>query len=372
MKPGAFLLLLRPAGDDFEVLLQHRAAHLTDAWCNPGTWGLVGGMLSPEERWIYRSNGLPEWLWKRVLRRAALREALEEMGGSESDLAKAKIIFEPLCVQVTQDGQVVRLGRKVVEAVVPAGLTFMEVDEQRSRPLRIGSSHTFVFRRAAEEAAAERRQHAMEGRSMIHLQAAESRRTLLTMSPELFHSKMAGDRSFLEIVKEEVRSRMGIPYLRQKLMLEDQDIPFHSSWQALEKPRELTLLTLDYVDTHGQRLRAMAEAGKEPNAADENGETAALKACRQGHMEMLQLLRYADADLTLGNNDGETPLLLAAQEGHTELVELLLECGAEKESSNCWGETAVLKAAENNHVEILRWHRSGHFSILGVGHLRLM
>ncbi|CAK9093966.1 unnamed protein product [Durusdinium trenchii] len=135
---------LYPTGG-FEAECFERSRRWEQPSRNPGTWGLVGGMLSPEERWIYRSNGLPEWLWKRVLRRAALREALEEMGGSESDLAKAKIIFEPLCVQVTQDGQVVRLGRKVVEAVVPAGLTFMEVDEQRSRPLRIGSSHTFVF-----------------------------------------------------------------------------------------------------------------------------------------------------------------------------------------------------------------------------------
>lgn len=29
------------------------------------------------QRWIYRSNGLPEWLWKRVLRRAALRRSAE-------------------------------------------------------------------------------------------------------------------------------------------------------------------------------------------------------------------------------------------------------------------------------------------------------
>lgn len=53
----------------------------------------------------------------------------------------------------------------------PATFDFPPLPRLAARPH--GMADPLAKRRAAEEAAAERRQHAMEGRSMIHLQAAE-------------------------------------------------------------------------------------------------------------------------------------------------------------------------------------------------------
>eukprot|EP00434_Breviolum_minutum_P006698 symbB.v1.2.005913.t1/scaffold347.1/size224350/8 len=393
MRPGAFLMLLRPAedGQDFEVLLQQRAQHLRATWLarsrrrwsrlptslieDPRTWGLVGGQLDWEEWCIYHSDRVGDKLRSRVLRRAALREALEEMSGALT-APHTPILFEPMCVQIAADGKAMHLRHDVQQSPVPNGLSFLEMDETRSRQLRLDDTHTYVFvylsfdcahsphrssisaalacvRRAAMGAEKPPRQpRRMPGDlRMIHVRSAVAgeQRTLLTMDPELFKARMAGDQSFIEIVKEEVRSRMGIPYLRQKLVVGD--------CADLDRPREVELRILDYVDSHGTRLRNMADAGRieeaeaclmlpqEPNSVDWGGETAALKACRRGHMEMMQLLRYADADINVANNDGETPLL--------DIVEFLLDNNVEKDPSNCWGETPVYKAAEKNHHEIL-------------------
>ncbi|CAJ1331646.1 unnamed protein product [Effrenium voratum] len=96
------------------------------------------------ERWLYTSAGVADDLRCRVLRRAALREALEEMGGA-SEMPQTQILFEPMCVQVSSDGQAVRLPRSSGAWPVPAGLAFFELDAQRSRCLRVGYMDTFVF-----------------------------------------------------------------------------------------------------------------------------------------------------------------------------------------------------------------------------------
>ncbi|CAJ1419466.1 unnamed protein product [Effrenium voratum] len=119
-----------------------RASPMADE--DAGTWGLIGGELDPMERWLYTSAGVADDLRCRVLRRAALREALEEMGGA-SEMPQTQILFEPMCVQVSSDGQAVRLPRSSGAWPVPAGLAFFELDAQRSRCLRVGYMDTFVF-----------------------------------------------------------------------------------------------------------------------------------------------------------------------------------------------------------------------------------
>eukprot|EP00435_Cladocopium_sp_Y103_P064699 s744_g26.t1 len=283
MRPGAFVLLLRPTdGEDFEVLLQYRAKHLK----NPQTWGLVGGQLEHDEWWIYDSPRVSEELRRRVLRRAALREALEEMGAvpEGSKMPYTPIIFEPMCVQVAADGQAMRLPRQERRWPVPAGLSFLENDPHRSKQLRVENSQTYVF---------------------VYLAKDE-------------------DRSFVEIVKEEVRSRTNrhssgmelgaaVACILGRALGREENIG--AGRTDLGKPREIELHIMDYVDSHGAVLRQMAEAGRiqqaeaclmlpqEPNSMDRAGETAALKACRRGHMEMMQLLCYADADAWSNGTD---------------------------------------------------------------------
>ncbi|OLP98922.1 Ankyrin-1 [Symbiodinium microadriaticum] len=93
---------------------------------------------------------------------------------------------------------------------------------------------------------------------------------------------------------------------------------------------------------------------QEPNATDADGETAALKASRAGHMEMMQLLSYADADMNIISCEGSAPITEAARNGHIEVVRFLLESGVNKDIGNQGGETPLYLAAKQNHHEVVQ------------------
>ncbi|CAE7617162.1 unnamed protein product [Symbiodinium natans] len=149
MPPGAFVALLRAVGspkdpgepEDLEVLLQCRAQHLK----YPGTWGLPGGQLGWEEAHAYYDHAVEPSLRERIVRRAALRELLEEAAaGSVSTGSKTTIYFEPLRVEVSGE-QAVKLSRKDWHCHMPAGLSFFEVDAARSRRMKVAHYDTFIF-----------------------------------------------------------------------------------------------------------------------------------------------------------------------------------------------------------------------------------
>jgi len=57
----------------------------------------------------------------------------------------------------------------------------------------------------------------------------------------------------------------------------------------------------------------------------ENGDTPLHRACRLGHLQVVEiLLRHSQVNVNAGNDKLATPLLVACQEGHVEVVKLLL------------------------------------------------
>lgn len=137
------------------------------------------------------------------------------------------------------------------------------------------------------------------------------------------------------------------------------------------------------------RIKALLEAGANPNMRDLHGETMLMLAARNKNPEMGRLLLEADANPNLQNKYGETavmlasyygqlnlvkqlyakgakidhdgwnPLIYAASKGYTEIVEFLLNYGAKIDAITENGTTALMMAARGNHyntAELLLKH----------------
>lgn len=92
--------------------------------------------------------------------------------------------------------------------------------------------------------------------------------------------------------------------------------------------------------------------------SDAASERAVLKAAKQGDLATLRRLVAADAAL-LGarDKDGSTPLHCAAWKGHVEAVQLLLGAGADvgaKSSNDHYGDTPLHAAAHGNQKDVVQ------------------
>ncbi len=61
---------------------------------------------------------------------------------------------------------------------------------------------------------------------------------------------------------------------------------------------------------------------------NESGETSLIRACRNGHVDVIKLLLVRGAEVDRARNDGATPLGLACRYGHDDVEQLLLANGA--------------------------------------------
>ncbi len=111
-------------------------------------------------------------------------------------------------------------------------------------------------------------------------------------------------------------------------------------------------------------VQALLEAGADANAADSEGRTVLMRACKHGQAEVVELLLKAEADVNTGNypnsagimTSGElgwTALMFAASGGHTDIACLLLDADANlTDSDYVW--TALMHAAGNVHPDVVR------------------
>ena len=97
------------------------------------------------------------------------------------------------------------------------------------------------------------------------------------------------------------------------------------------------------------------------NTRNEKGETALYLASANGHLNVVNKLVEAHADMTLTNTEanrargGQTPLFVAARHGHTEVVKALVEAGAEVDALKVGGRvTALFIASQQGHEKIVR------------------
>ena len=121
------------------------------------------------------------------------------------------------------------------------------------------------------------------------------------------------------------------------------------------------------------------------DATDHNGDTALSEAAREGHLEIVRLLLDAGADINNKGYMQNTPLMnasfyghldivehllaneaaidvggkdtaltIAARRGHIDIVNALLNAGANVNHRHIFGHTALMAAAGEGHLEIVR------------------
>ena len=132
--------------------------------------------------------------------------------------------------------------------------------------------------------------------------------------------------------------------------------------QELEKVRDLLQAC---ATGDAASVRALLAAGVSANAMDGDRETPLMYAAHFNHIEVVQVLLDAGANMEAVSEDYRA-LHWAAMYGNLDIVRLFLERGAEMNATNRWGQTALLRAASMGHTAIVRilLHYGADVSIL--------
>ena len=83
------------------------------------------------------------------------------------------------------------------------------------------------------------------------------------------------------------------------------------------------------------------------------------KACKAGHVNIVQFLASQGADVNLANSKGWFPINVAAENGHIKVLQVLAAHGAHLDNVNCigpeTGETATYKACKAGHADVVQF-----------------
>jgi serine/threonine-protein phosphatase 6 regulatory ankyrin repeat subunit B len=114
-----------------------------------------------------------------------------------------------------------------------------------------------------------------------------------------------------------------------------------------------TALTAAARNGHLDVVEALVAAGADVNGHDGMNATALSLASERGHLSVVQFLLASRASANTWGQDG-TPLMLAALHGHEEIARALLAAKADVNSSGGDGETALILASEGGYPEIVK------------------
>lgn len=104
-----------------------------------------------------------------------------------------------------------------------------------------------------------------------------------------------------------------------------------------------------------ETVRALLDAGADPNALDAEQRGALSEAALEGHEVVARLLLERGANPNLADPyEFKTPLMAAADAGHASIVCLLVAHGARVDDADDYGETALCRAASRGHVAVVR------------------
>ena len=120
---------------------------------------------------------------------------------------------------------------------------------------------------------------------------------------------------------------------------------------------ELVSYPLIHATYHGDiaEVKRLLDSGANPNAEDDEGETALHWAAINGRLEIAKILLSAGADINAADNYyGATALIYAARDRHAEIVKLLLSTGTNPNVARDDGTTALMMAVFNKNVEIVK------------------
>ena len=87
--------------------------------------------------------------------------------------------------------------------------------------------------------------------------------------------------------------------------------------------------------------RILLDAGANPNAKDQDGQTAIMHAASYGYAESVRILIEHHADVNLKDHAGRTALMHAAMGGYVDAIPLLIENGADPYAHDSDGKTAL-------------------------------
>ncbi|CAN0022953.1 unnamed protein product, partial [Laminaria digitata] len=126
---------------------------------------------------------------------------------------------------------------------------------------------------------------------------------------------------------------------------------------------DLSPLDLASSGGHAVTMTRLLEHGARVNARDSEGETALLKAARNGQDSAVEVLIRAGADVNVPDSYGRTPLHFAAETLVMKSAEALLLCGARVNVRDSWGRSPLLRAASVSRDDsgaqmidfLLRW-----------------
>ncbi|CAN1211166.1 ankyrin repeat domain-containing protein [Tumidithrix helvetica PCC 7403] len=120
----------------------------------------------------------------------------------------------------------------------------------------------------------------------------------------------------------------------------------------ISRQDQILLQAIRVGDLASVKMALSAKAN--PNAPDENGETALMIAASNNHIEIVKLLLTYGANVNGGSYQAGYPLMAAAREGHIEIVRLFLRKGAKVNLAADEGFTALDEAIEENRVDVVK------------------
>ncbi|GMI14779.1 hypothetical protein TrVE_jg7335 [Triparma verrucosa] len=107
---------------------------------------------------------------------------------------------------------------------------------------------------------------------------------------------------------------------------------------------------------HLEVVQVLVAAGADVNKArTDDGCTPLFMAAQNGHQNVVQALVTARADLNKATTDtGDTPLYIAAQQGHLDVVQALVAARADVNKAITDGRTPLWQAAQNGHQNVVQ------------------
>ena len=115
--------------------------------------------------------------------------------------------------------------------------------------------------------------------------------------------------------------------------------------------RVLVSLEIAAINGHVECLQALLNAGADVNYVNSKNENTALAlAAANGKDQCVELLIKAGADVNNADYKGNTALMLASGHGNIKSVELLLEAGADVNKRDIGGDTALMFAISHNDI----------------------